>query len=377
MVVDTWVSFRQFAGGFDLLSIRLSEPTHIEYSLKARADNSEAVGELDVTNTDPPRVTKHIGRGIPSGATFIGYRIDGATRIRVINASIAKLNELYVFPDIGRKMAVAIGGRAKHGAYDSATDGDTFAALLTDDLQAISHDGHLRVIFSPVQLAEGASEAAKDREPLDQRGCAFDRVERLSKNIGYVKFDAFVDSDACVQITIAAMAFLAQVDAIIFDLRDNHGGNGGVGVLLDSYLFEGPTHLDDFWDRRSGQTTQSWTLPYVPGKRLGAIPAYVLTSHMTFSGGEAFAYELQALKRATVVGEVTGAGAHLLWPERIDDRFTIGVPSGRPINPITKTDWEGAGVVPDVKVPAPEALTVAERLASQELEVRSRHTSGK
>jgi C-terminal processing protease CtpA/Prc len=98
---------------------------------------------------------------------------------------------------------------------------------------------------------------------------------------------------------------------------------------------------------------------------------------MTFSGGEALAYELQALKRATVVGEVTGGGAHLLWPERIDERFTIGVPSGRPINPITKTDWEGAGVIPDVKVPAPEALTVAERLASQELEVRSRHTSGK
>ncbi|MGH8291374.1 MAG: S41 family peptidase [Steroidobacteraceae bacterium] len=135
-----------------------------------------------------------------------------------------------------------------------------------------------------------------------------------------------------------------------------HRGNVQQSVHLSSCPKK-PSHL--------------WTLPYVPGERFGPIPVYVLTSDMTFSGGEAFAYELQALKRATVVGEVTGGGAHLVSPERIDERFVIGVPTGRPINPITKTDWEGKGVIPDVKVPASEALVVAKGLASEALRTRS------
>ena len=141
-------------------------------------------------------------------------------------------------------------------------------------------------------------------------------------------------------------------------------------ALLSSYLFEQQTHLNDLWTRKGDETMQFWTLPYVPGKRLPSIPVYVLTSQRTFSGAEEFTNNLKVLKRATIVGEVTGGGAHPVGGHRIDDRFTIGVPFARAINPVTKTNWEGVGVEPDVKVAADDALTTAQALAAKEIASR-------
>ena len=39
------------------------------------------------------------------------------------------------------------------------------------------------------------------------------------------------------------------------------------------------------------------------------------------------------------------------------------IPIGRAINPISKTNWEGTGVQPDIAVPAEQALDVAYREA--------------
>jgi C-terminal processing protease CtpA/Prc len=105
----------------------------------------------------------------------------------------------------------------------------------------------------------------------------------------------------------------------------------------------------------------------VPGKLLDEKPAYVLTSKRTFSGGEEFSYNLKNLGRATIVGETTGGGAHPVSGHRIDAHFMIGVPFAKAINPITKTNWEGTGVEPDVKVNAAEALTTAQKLVMEKL----------
>jgi retinol-binding protein 3 len=271
---------------------------------------------------------------------------------------------------VGKTMALEIAKRAKQGAY-SKTDAESLAKLLTADMRGISHDKHLVVTFKPFRLPVVAPDKGSDNPPPEAKHCAFDRVERSPNNIGYIKFDGFIASDVCADVGTAAMTFLAGVDALIFDLRDNHGGSDKAPDLL-SYLFEQPTHRSDFFDRTTGRTTQTWIQPVEPGKRLATIPVYVLTSRATFSAAESFTYDLQALKRATVVGEVTGGGSHLTNTERIDDRFNIRVPYGRPINPITKTDWEGVGVVPDVKVPASEALAAAENLATEELQKRAK-----
>jgi hypothetical protein len=96
------------------------------------------------------------------------------------------------------------------------------------------------------------------------------------------------------------MAKLNHADAIIFDLRDNPGGYANMVALVATYLFDRPTHLNDFYDRSKNSTEESWTLPPVPGNRLADKPAFVLTSSTTFSAAEGFSYDLKMLKRATL-----------------------------------------------------------------------------
>ena len=86
---------------------------------------------------------------------------------------------------------------------------------------------------------------------------------------------------------------------------------------------------------------------------------FVLVSGTTFSGGEALAYDLRALGRVTVVGEVTRGGAHPSSVLSLGDNVELRLPIARTVNPITGTDWEGVGVQPDVAVPAEQALETA------------------
>lgn len=372
---DAVMAFRARTGGFDLVGIHKSEPLHIEYLVQERASDTRALGRFDVTPSDPPKVTISGLRAIPPGAAIIGFEIEAADRDRLIAGSIAKLKESYVFPETAKKMEQALRGHQKRGEYDTVRDGEKFAALLTTHLQDVSHDRHLRVNFSAVRLPDdldrpSPQQLAENRRMTERNNCGFEKVELLAGNVGYVKFNLFADPIPCGQTAIAAMNFLANVDAIVFDLRDNGGGDPAMIALISTYLFDQPTHLNDIWTRRTGATQQYWTLPVVPGKRMAAAPAFVLTSSRTFSGAEEFSYNLKNLKRATIVGETTGGGAHPVRGERIDDRFMIGVPSARAINPITLTNWEGIGVAPDVKVAAADALTTAQRLATEELAKR-------
>ena len=141
-------------------------------------------------------------------------------------------------------------------------------------------------------------------------------------------------------------------------------------AFIAGYLFNRPTHLNDMMIRGQKEMEQSWTAGPIPGNKLSDKPAYVLTSKATFSRAEEFTYDLKMLKRATIVGETTGGGAHMARGFRIDDHFTIGVPFARPVNPVSKKDWEGTGVQPDVKITATDALSTAEKLAADKLRKR-------
>jgi hypothetical protein len=367
---DSMISFRSTTGGFELLSIERSEPLHLEFRVKERRSETTAIGKLDVKDGEPAEVTSFALRAIPKGASASGFKIDAEIRGRVIDGAVAKLNEFYVFPETAKKMEEAVRERQKRGEYDSVADGDSFASMLTEHFQQVSHDKHLRVNFNPVRLPDGPGtwpDVAQVRKQMERVNCGFEKVERLSSNVGYLKFNMFGDPEICGPTAVAAMNFLAHADAIIIDLRENGGGDPKMIALVSTYLFSKPTHLNDLWERKSNTTQQYWTLPYVPGDRLDGKPAYVLTSKRTFSGAEEFSYNLKNLKRATIVGETTGGGAHPVRGQRIDDHFIIGVPFARAINPISKTNWEGTGVEPDVKVPAAEALATAQKLAIEKL----------
>jgi C-terminal processing protease CtpA/Prc len=157
------------------------------------------------------------------------------------------------------------------------------------------------------------------------------------------------------------MTLLGDTEALIIDLRECEGGDPDTVTLLASYLFDKPTHLNDIYFRDENRTQERWTTPTVAGKRYGeARRIYLLTSSDTASGCEDFAYALKNAGRAKLFGETTAGAAHAGSPSRLSAHFMMFVPSGRPINPVTHTDWEGAGITPDVHVPAKKALVAAQ-----------------
>jgi retinol-binding protein 3 len=373
--VERMMGFHDQTSGFDLLGIESSEPLLIKFRVKEKASPTVGIGSIQVKDAQSGVVESFDLRAIPPDAVVENIKVDGAERQRVIDGITKNLNEFYVYPDLAQKMAETVRANQKRGDYESITDPNAFANRLTKDLEAVSHDKHLRVDYSPVKLPPEEQpdqkptpeQEAQFRKMLERTNCSFKQVEILPRNIGYLKFNAFPDPTFCGATVVAAMNFLAHVDAIIFDLRENGGGDPSMVAMISSYLFDKPTHLNDLYNRKENSTTQYWTLPYVPGATLADKPAFVLTSKSTFSGAEEFTYNLKNLKRATIVGETTGGGAHPVAPHRIDDHLMIGVPFARAVNPITKTNWEGTGVEPDVPVKAADALEKAEELAASKI----------
>jgi hypothetical protein len=365
------MSFRERTGGFQLLSVERSEPRRVEFVAKERVGETTAYGLMIVSDTGTLRVADFRLAALGPNVSAADLRVDAATRRRVIDGAIADLDSFYVFPDVAKRIADSLHARQSRGAYDAYPNAMSFAFRLNDDVRAIGHDKHMRVDYSarplPVQQASAMPSPeviARRQRQMDEMNCGFVKAEQLEGNIGYLKFNAFADPELCAATASAAMTFLAATRALIIDLRDNGGGSPAMVSYLASYLFSQRTHLNDLWTRRTNKTEEFWTRDSVPGRRFGGEkPVFVLTSTRTFSGGEEFAYDLKSIKRATLVGETTGGGAHPVSGHRIDEHFVIGVPFARAINPTTHTNWEGTGVEPDVKVPAVDALTTAEKLA--------------
>ncbi|HEV3298713.1 MAG TPA: S41 family peptidase [Planctomycetaceae bacterium] len=305
--------------------------------------------------------------------------IDEATSNAVIDGAIKRLEAEYVFPDVAAQMTQLLRNRQADKAYAGIKTGQALAQQLTKDLQAVSKDKHLRIICSTEKLPKlpGGSGPNPDptsqmKEEMRQMGqwmnAGYRKVERLGGNVGYLALDGFLPADAAVEPAAAAVAFLANTDALIIDLRRNGGGEPESVALLCSYFFGSqPVHINSLYSRKENKTTDYWTRKEVAGKRYLGKDVYVLIGPRTFSGAEEFAYDLQTQKRAVLVGETTGGGAHPGDLAPLGDHFAMFVPTGRAINPITKTDWEGTGVKPDVAVPADKALEKAHELAIQKL----------
>jgi hypothetical protein len=302
--------------------------------------------------------------------------IDAAMTAKVIDEALKQLDENYVFPEVAAKMGEAVRRRQASQEYAGVKTGQELAELLTKHLQDVSHDKHLRVRCSTDKLppprprGDGptAEERARMKTMAAKANAGFRKVERLPGNVGYLEFDRFMDAAEIAGPAAAAMTFLAHTDALILDLRQNGGGSPhGVAVVCSYFFGEEPVHLNSLYWRKGDRTEEFRTLKDLAGPRYVGKDVYVLTSGRTFSGAEECAYNLQTQKRATIVGETTGGGAHPGGGFRVGDHFMLFIPTGRAINPITKTNWEGTGVKPDVPAAADKALEVAHELVVKKL----------
>jgi|SRR5579862_1780225 len=306
-----------------------------------------------------------------------------AERAETIDALAKSLESDYILPDVAEKMVQAIREHQARHEYDEITEGEKFAKALTNDLQAISHDRHLEVDYSAESIPDGrmdqpsAEDIRKFRLAGERRNFEYRKVEVLDGDIGLLQVDGFYPAEYVREIVAGAAAFLAHTDAEILDFRQNHGGMLDGPLLLQSYFFKEMTHISDSYNRAENTTRQFWTMPVVPGPSLADKDVYILTSHDTFSAPEAFAYDLQALGRAKVVGEVTGGGAHGTKPYRLGAHFIAGIPFNRGTNTVTHGDYEGVGVKPDVQVPAEKALLTAHILALRGLVARTTDDAGR
>ena len=316
---------------------------------------------LEFTFTEPgaPRIS------VPDDGSLAAEQLSGR---EIVTKALELLRANYVFPDQADQAATAIEARLEAGEYDNL-DEITLTELLTSHLQEITGDKHLRVRLGggPGPRPEGPRpepEKPPDREKMRRIGrmdnFGIRRVERLDGNVGYIDLRRMAMAANAGPAITAAMELVAGTYALIIDMRRNGGGSPDGVVFWCSYLFdERPTHLNDIFHADTGETRQFWALPYVPGTRYTDKPVYVLTSHRTFSGGEDLCYTLQALGRAQVIGETTGGGAHPTRGFPISAAVHIGIPFARSVNPVTGTNWQGTGVVPDVPADAEQAYDVA------------------
>jgi len=308
--------------------------------------------------------------------------IDQAKKQAVVDEIAKLLNENYVFPETAKKIEETLRAKLAAGAYNAGTDAAAFARAVSKDLLDVSRDRHIGFAYDP-ELAEGIrrlesrseEDVRRERERrrlLHERdNFGFRKVERLPGNIGYLDFRVFDPPDLGGPTAIAALNFLAYCDAVIVDLRQNGGGDTAGIQLICSYFFDEPVHLNDIYIRSTDKTENYWTLPYIPGPRPSKADLYILTSAGTFSGAEEFSYNMQNLKRGTIVGETTGGGAHPTTQKVVQHDFILRVPFARAINPVTKTNWEGTGVKPDVAIPAAQAFDRAYAMAVEKLAAKA------
>jgi len=277
--------------------------------------------------------------------------------------AVARVYETrYVYPETGKKMADLIRRKAGSGQYDAVTSGRDLGRQITEDLQGICADRHVMVFHDPEGIrrrgnADPARLAAEDLQASRRRNFGFKEVRRLEGNIGYLKITSFDGSEEAFAAAAAAMQFLANCDALILDVRTNPGGDSAMVQFLASYFLPGsPVLLDEFHFREKGRVEQLWSLPHVPGKRLAQADLYILIDRLTFSAAEGLAYDLQALKRAVICGETSVGGGHAVETATVLDRFLLYIPVAYSRNPVTKSNFQGKGVQPDLPFNGEAAL---------------------
>jgi hypothetical protein len=311
-------------------------------------------------------------------ASVVAEPLDQKAQREVVSDLKVALRKNYVFPDRIPAISAELERRVQSGPVEA----EPFADTLAQGLVKASEDLHFSVAFDPDEVAanrrakasgETSTKAQRDSERAANFG--FRDARRLDGGLAYVRFDFFADPQYAQETAAAAMRFAEGAKGLIIDLRYNNGGVLEMAQFLMSYLY--PAGKDqEFFDYNYNEKGVSvarsqWSLPAVPGQRSADIPVVVLTGSTSFSAAEWMAFSLQRLGRATVIGEQTAGGAHPVTRVPIDDRFMLQVPFGQIRDPIDGKDFEGAGVTPDLVVPASSAL-----LAGQKFLLKNRADAG-
>lgn len=309
-------------------------------------------------------------------------KLENKKIIELVKAVADSVETGYVFPDKGIEIKQYLLERVKTDVYQNI-DLPRLVMLLRKDLLDASKDKHLSVrMMGPNTNPQRVGDFNNDMQPIKE-------LKILDGNVGYIRFDFFPQGEAAMNGAMGAMLMLNNTDALIIDMRYNGGGHPLLIEFLCGMFLPSQTHINSIYFRKGSETITSYsatsqidyqvflkspfgkgadTLTVMPGfDKLKNIPIYVLTSSYTFSAAEEFTYNLQSLKRATVIGETTGGGAHPVRGVNIAGQLQLSLPFARSINPITKTNWQDVGVRADVSTSSDEAMGKAHVIALENL----------
>jgi hypothetical protein len=282
---------------------------------------------------------------------------------KILHELKSKITQQYVLTENISKVIETLTKLQTSSEFKQANTHKALAKVLATTIRA--YDGHFSVLWSEPSAGKVQSKDYEGWFPqLSRKNSGFTKVEILKGNVGYIDFWGFDHLNQSAKAKAkAVMTFVEDTDAVIFDLRKNGGGSAVMIQYISSHFFQNKTHLNSFYNRKTGELTDFWTFDDIEGKKRPNVPLYILTSDYTFSAAEEFAYNFQNLKRATVIGESTGGGANPIYLFDLGNGFRASIPISKAVNPISKTNWEGVGVQPDIVIDADKSFDLAYQMA--------------
>lgn len=281
------------------------------------------------------------------------------------------IQDFYIYPDVAKKTSEHLNKQYEAGYFDQCKDNETFATILTEVVQSVNKDKHMKIMSNAIYIAPENTLEAKAAHRMGQinhyrnYNHGFKELKMLEGNVAYLDLRMFDPLYRAKEVADAYMKLLSQSDAVIIDLSKNGGGDPSMVQYLCSYFFDKKLHLNSLYYREGDRTQEYWTLEEVEGKKMADIPLYIMISEETFSGAEEFSYNMQQLKRATLIGQTSAGGANPGETRGINNDLSVFIPTGRAINPITNTNWEGVGVQPEIQTKKEETFDQALILAQK------------
>jgi C-terminal processing protease CtpA/Prc len=310
-------------------------------------------------------------------AQALDEALDAPSRAHVVNEYARRLSGQHVDAVRAKAAADDIRQRLARGEYDQQTTARALAVRVTRDVAAIAPDKHTYLEYVPYDMSDPQQRPQPVVQSADNFGLR--KFETLGENIGYLHVTRFAPLDrASMDAAARFMAQAADCAALIIDLRDAGGDGQDMAALLSSYLLvdkrsyifaDKQIHLHDQIDRDGKVVAEYWTSAEVAGRRFGGVkPLYLLVGERTSAAAEGFAYDLQQyVKRAVVVGSSTAGDARVGGKQRVSRHLQTSMAVTRHSNVITRANWEGGGVQPDVAAAPDQALNIALALAQAAL----------
>lgn len=294
---------------------------------------------------------------------------------KLVHEICSALNKRYIFPEQAEYICRNLERHLEEGSYEGITEGEFLAFALTTHLQEVNHDEHLWVRWHQEVIPELGEPLHKSTDWLagqektaSQGNNGFHKVEVLPGNVGYLDLRKFFRLEWARDTALAALAIMAECQALIIDLRQCEGGSANMVVFFTSHLFPAkPVQLHSIYWRDEDAVQELWTSQDIPGPRLEDVPLFILVGKDTFSAAEGFAQDIKFHHRGILIGERTAGGAHPGASFRLGAHFELFLPIGRAFNPVNQEDWEGTGISPHILAAPENALEVAYQLAINEI----------